>query len=99
VQDAMQVKPSTISTAWLSALLRVHVPPIKPVVYRWPYSFRMGDLILRWASHLDAFSAYPDRTWLPGNALGRTTGTPAVRPSRSSRTRDSFSQISCAHTG
>ena len=22
-------------------------------------------LILRWASHLDAFSGYPDRTWLP----------------------------------
>ncbi len=25
----------------------------------------MGTLILRWASHLDAFSGYPLRTWLP----------------------------------
>jgi hypothetical protein len=25
----------------------------------------MGELILRWASHLDAFSGYPLRTWLP----------------------------------
>ena len=46
----------------------------------------MRILILRWASHLDAFSGYPFRTWLPGGAAGATTGTPEVRPSRSSRT-------------
>ena len=27
--------------------------------------YPMGTLILRWASHLDAFSGYPLRTWLP----------------------------------
>jgi hypothetical protein len=56
-----------------------------------------GDLFLRSASRLDAFSGYPGRTWLPGTAPGGTTGTLAVRPSRSSRTRDSSSQISYAH--
>ena len=39
-----------------------------------------GDLILRTASRLDAFSAYPGRTWIPGGAPGGTTGRPAVRP-------------------
>ena len=62
-------------------------------------SLRMGYLILRGASRLDAFSVYPFRTWLPGHRLGSLTGTPAVRPSRSSRTKDSSSQISCAHAG
>ncbi len=28
-------------------------------------AYAMGTLILRWASHLDAFSGYPLRTWLP----------------------------------
>jgi hypothetical protein len=48
-----------------------------------------GILILWLASRLDAFSGYPFQTWLPGDALGKTTGTPGVCPSRSSRTRDS----------
>jgi hypothetical protein len=56
-----------------------------------------GELFLRSASRLDAFSGYPVRTWLPGAAPGGTTGTLAVRPSRSSRTRDSSSQLSYAH--
>ena len=46
-------------------------------------------LVLQWASHLDAVSGYPCRTWLPSGARCRTTGTPAVRPARSSRTRAS----------
>ena len=58
--------------------------------------FRMGNLVLEGASRLDAFSVYPVRTWLPCYALGRTTGAPAVRPSRSSRTKDSSLQISYA---
>ena len=57
-----------------------------------------GELISRGASHLDAFSGYPVRTWLPGSAAGATTGTPEVRPSRSSRTKDSSSQLSYAHS-
>ena len=58
-----------------------------------------GDLILRGASRLDAFSVYPFRTWLLCHALGNTTDTPAVRPPRSSRTKGSSSQISCARAG
>ena len=62
-------------------------------------SLRMGYLILRGASRLDAFSVYPFRTWLPGRRLGSLTDAPAARPSRSSRTKDSSSQISYAHAG
>ena len=58
-----------------------------------------GYLILRGASRLDAFSVYPVPTWLPGYAFGNATGAPEVRPSRSSRTKDSSSQISYAHAG
>jgi len=65
------VKPSAISTAQLNRLPGLHLPPIKRVVFPRPYSFRrrMGDLILGRVSHLDAFSAYPVRTWLLGFLL------------------------------
>ncbi len=56
-----------------------------------------GNLILEQASRLDAFSAYPSRTQLPCGAAGATTGTPEVRPPRSSRTNGSIPQISSAH--
>ena len=55
-----------------------------------------GGLILRWVSHLDAFSAYPLPAWLPGSAPGGATGRPAAGPSRSSRTKDRTPQTSCA---
>jgi len=71
-----------------------HPEPINLVFFQG--SYELGNLILRRASRLDAFSAYPSRTWLPSDAPGGTTGTPAVRPSRSSRTKDSPSQISYA---
>ena len=57
----------------------------------------VGYLILRWASRLDAFSVYPIRTRLLSYAIGMTTDAPVVRPTWSSRTRVSSSQISCAH--
>ena len=56
-----------------------------------------GSLISRRVSHLDAFSAYLFRAWLPSGAAGTTTGAPEARPSRSSRTRDSPRQTSRAH--
>ena len=62
-------------------------------------TYVMGYLILRGASRLDAFSVYPVPTWLPGYAFGNATGAPEVSPSRSSRTKDSSSQISYAHAG
>src|SRR5215472_13847367 len=61
-----------------------------------PYG--LGDLILRSASRLYAFSVYHNRTSLPSHAVDTTAGTQEVRPSRSSRTKDRPSQISYAHT-
>lgn len=90
-----RVSPRPISIRQLHTLLRFHLRPIYLVVYKG--SYLLGNLILRGASRLDAFSAYPVRSWLPSYAPGGTTGTPAERPSRSSRTKDSSSQISCAH--
>ena len=85
------------STAPLSTSLRLHSRPINLVVFEGPYLSPMGGLILEGASRLDAFSAYPVRTWLPSCATGVTTGAPSVRPPRSSRTRGSSPQTSCAH--
>ena len=96
---SLRSSPRPISIAQLRTLLHFHLRPINPVVFMGSYSFRMGDLILKSASRLDAFSVYPIRTWLPSCAVGTTTDTPLVRPSRSSRTEDSSSQISCAHDG
>ena len=93
------LRPRPISDSQLHALLHFHPCPIYLVVFKGSYFRRMGDLILRGASRLDAFSVYPFQTWLSGHRLGSLTGTPAVRPSRSSRTKDSSSQISCAHAG
>ena len=56
-----------------------------------------GNLILWPASHLDAFSAYPIQTQIPGGAPGGTTGKPEVCPSRSSRTSGGTTQNSSAH--
>jgi hypothetical protein len=46
----------------LSALLRLHIRPIYLVVFQEPTPRRAGDLILRRASRLYAFSVYPGRT-------------------------------------
>ena len=58
-----QVKPSCVSTGSLKASQPLHVPPIKLVVYQRTYqTFSVRELILRLASHLDAFSGYPSQT-------------------------------------
>ncbi len=56
-----------------------------------------GNLVLEGASRLDAFSAYPVPTWLPGDAPSGTAGTPEVGPPQSSRTRGDAPQVSYAH--
>ena len=90
--------PRAISIAQLNTLLCLHLRPINLVVYKCPYSLEgMGYLILRCASRLDAFSVYHISTRLFCYALGRTTDAPEVRPTRSSRTKVSSSQISNAH--
>ena len=92
--------PRPISTGQLNTLLCLHFRPIDVVVYHGPYLVNpVGNLILERASHLDAFSAYPFRRSLTSRALGRTTGTRELRPSRSSRTRDSLPQVSYGYTG
>ena len=59
----IEVKPSTISTAQLHPSRGFHMPPIKQMVSLRSYPVNpVGNLILRRASHLDAFSAYPNRT-------------------------------------
>ena len=93
------ISPRPISNSQLHALLHFHLCPIYLVVFKGSYFFRMGYLILRGASRLDAFSVYPVQTWLPGRELSSSTGTPAVRPPRSSRTKGSSSQISSAYAG
>ena len=90
--------PRPISTAKLNTSRHLHLQPINLVVFKGSYLVNLvGYLISGAASCLDAFSVYPFRTSLPSCATGVTTGAPEVRPSRSSRTRDSFLQISCAH--
>ena len=91
--------PRPISNSQLHVLPHFHLCPIYLVVFKGSYFRRMGDLILRGASRLDAFSVYPFPAWLLCYAFGKTTDTPAASPSRSSRTKDSSSQISYAHAG
>jgi len=76
----------------------VHFRPIDLVVFQEPsYPLGNGNLVLKRASRLDAFSAYPFPTWLPGDAPSGTAGTPEVGPPQSSRTRGDPSQVSHAH--
>ena len=91
--------PRTVSIGHLNVLLHLQLQPIYLIVSKGSYSFRMGYLILWSASRLDAFSVYQIRTWLLSYAGGTTTDAPVFRPSRSSRTKDSSTQISCAHDG
>ena len=91
--------PRPISNSQLHALRHFHLCPIYLVVFKGSYRLCGGYLILRGASRLDAFSVYPFPTWLPGCAIGMTTGAPEVSPTRSSRTKVSSSQISYAHAG
>ena len=63
--------PRPISNSQLHALRHFHPCPIYLVVFKGSYFFRMGYLILRGASRLDAFSVYPVPTWLPGRGVDR----------------------------
>ena len=52
----------TISTGQLNASPHLHLRPIHQVVSLGPSALSRGELILRLASRLDAFSGYPFRT-------------------------------------
>ena len=60
----------SISTCQLNTLLCLHPRPIYLVVFKGPSVLRLGYLILRGASRLDAFSVYPLRAWLPCRGTG-----------------------------
>ena len=96
---ACRSTPRPISIGQLHMLPCFHLRPINLVVFKGSYSFRMGYLISRGASRLDAFSAYPVPTWLRCHGPGGPTAAPEVSPPRSSRTEGSSSQISYARAG
>ncbi len=56
------LSPRPISIGQLNTLLHLHLRPINHVVFMGSYCFRMGYLVLKGASRLDAFSVYPVRT-------------------------------------
>ncbi len=92
--------PRPISTGLLNALLHLHIRPINVVVYHRPYPVNpVGEPIFERVSRLDAFSGYPFRRSPTSHAPGGTTGTRELRPSRSSRTRDSLRQFSYDYRG
>ena len=96
----LRSSPRPISIAKLHASQRLHRRPIYLIVSEGSYLFEtVAVFFFRGASRLDAFSVYPVRTSLPSCAFGKTTVAPEVRPSRSSRTRDSSRHDSCAHDG
>ena len=95
-----RIPPSAIRTGRLRSVARRPPPAYPPG--RLPGalpSLEVGRLVLGWDSRLDAFSGSPVRTWLPSGAGCPTTGPPAVRPARSSRTRASFPQSPTARGG
>ena len=88
---------SAVRTGRLRRSPAVHARPIDLVVFQEPVQLPAGNLISEGASRLDAFSAYPLPTWLPGDAPSGTAGTPEVGPPQSSRTRGDSPQVSYAH--
>ena len=91
--------PRPISNSQLHTLLHFHLCPIYLIVSQGSYflmdgiSHLGGGFTLRCLQRL----SLPDLATLP--CRWSTTDTPVVRPSRSSRTKDSSSQISSARAG
>ena len=88
-----------ISTYQLNALLHLHLKPIYLVVFKGSYYLMVGISHLEGGFTLRCLQrlSLPDLATLPW--IWYPTDTPAVCPSRSSRTKDSSSQISYAHAG
>ena len=86
-----------ISNIQLNTSLHLHLCPIYLVVFKGSYqrgiSHLEGGFTLRCLQRLSR----PDLATLPW--CWSPTDKPVVRPSRSSRTKDSSSQISYAHAG
>jgi len=87
-----------VSTGQLRRLPALHTRPIDLVVFQEPTFPKEPE-----TSSCGGFHAYMPSAfilaarWLPSAAPSGTTGTPEVRPSQSSRTREKTAQVSCAH--
>ena len=94
-----RISPRPISDIQLHTLLYFHPCPIYLVVFKGSYSLLWGISHLEGGFTLRCLQrlSLPDLATLPW--IWYPTDTPAVRPSRSSRTKDSSSQISYAHAG
>ena len=58
--ESFWLSPRSISISPLHISLYFHFWPIYLIIFQGSYFLKeMGNLILRWASHLDAFSVYP----------------------------------------
>ena len=98
--NSSRSSPRPISIGKLHVSPHFHRRPIYLIVSEGSYQLLVvAVFFFREASRLDAFSVYPLRTSLPCFAVGTTTVSPEVRPSRSSRTRDSSRHDSNAHNG
>ena len=91
--------PRSISNSQLHTLPCFHLCPIYLVVFKGSYSLMWGISHLEGGFTLRCLQrlSLPDLATLP--CRWSTADTPVVRPSRSSRTKDSSSQISSARAG
>src|SRR6056297_2617425 len=93
--------PRLISTGQLNMLPHLHLRPIYLIIYHESYLVTTSGIPCLEASFtlrcFQRLSSTHIATQL--YAPGGTTDTPAVCPSRSSRTKDSSSQVSCACDG
>ena len=91
--------PRPISNSQLHTLLYFHLCPIYLVLFKGSYNLTIGKSHLEGGFTLRCLQrlSLPDLATLP--CRWSATDTPVVSPSRSSRTKDSSSQISCAHAG
>ena len=60
--ELFRSSPRSISIGQLNTLPCLHLQPINLIIFKGSYFRRMGNLILRAASRLDAFSVYPFHT-------------------------------------
>ena len=97
--SAFWSSPHPISNSQLHVLPHFHLCPIYLVVFKGSYSLLWGISHLEGGFTLRCLQrlSLPDLATLP--CRWPTADTPVVRPSRSSRTKDSSSQISSARAG
>ena len=97
--SAFWSSPRPISNSQLHTLLYFHLCPIYLVLFKGSYNLTIGKSHLEGGFTLRCLQrlSLPDLATLP--CRWSATDTPVVRPSRSSRTKDSSSQISSARAG